>query len=75
VKGAKWPVTDDLEQNHRSLAALASRLEKRSGEISWLAFAHSGALAGLGPLLEFARSTAARSPGEPASKPAPAADR
>jgi glyoxylase-like metal-dependent hydrolase (beta-lactamase superfamily II) len=46
----------DPAQNVASLKALAARLQSRAGELKMLAFAHSGALLGLGPLLRFAAS-------------------
>ncbi len=48
--------TADPTENVASLKALAARLGPRAGEIKELAFAHTGPLAGLKPLLAFARS-------------------
>lgn len=42
--GAKWMFTDDADQNHAALRALASRLAPRRSEVRALAFAHSGVL-------------------------------
>ncbi|MGZ3416811.1 MAG: MBL fold metallo-hydrolase [Polyangiales bacterium] len=43
----------DSKQNVASLKALATRLQPRAGEIKALAFAHTGSLAGFGPLASF----------------------
>jgi hydroxyacylglutathione hydrolase len=51
---AKRFVSNDVRQNHESLKKLADRLKPRSTEIQFLEFAHSGPLAGIGPLLDFA---------------------
>jgi len=44
----------DPAQNVASLKALAARLQPRAAEVVELAFAHTGPLAGLGPLATFA---------------------
>lgn len=46
--------TANVELNHRSLRALAARLEPRRDEIRHLAFGHQGPLKGLDPLLDWA---------------------
>jgi len=46
----------DSGQNVASLKALAARLTPRAAEITELAFAHTGPLAGLAPLATFASS-------------------
>ena len=44
----------DPEQNVASLKVLAAHLQPRSEEIKELAFAHTGPLSGIKPLLAFA---------------------
>lgn len=46
--------TQDAAQNHRSLRALAARLEARRSDVVAMAFGHQGPVHGLGPLLEWA---------------------
>ena len=52
ISGAKWVFSESQRINHESLKALASRL-KKSG-VKAMVFAHSGALAGLKALEDFA---------------------
>jgi glyoxylase-like metal-dependent hydrolase (beta-lactamase superfamily II) len=54
LSGAKKIFSDDPAQNRASLRAFAAVLAPRGAEIRALAFAHSGPLAGLGPLAAFA---------------------
>lgn len=53
VVPAKWPVTDDPEQNRASLKALAGRLKPE--EVKQLVFSHTGVLSGFAPLQRFAQ--------------------
>jgi glyoxylase-like metal-dependent hydrolase (beta-lactamase superfamily II) len=46
--------TVDVAQNHRSLRALAARLEPRRDEVRYLAFGHQGQVENLQPLLDWA---------------------
>jgi glyoxylase-like metal-dependent hydrolase (beta-lactamase superfamily II) len=46
----------DSDQNVASLKGLAMRLQPRAGEVKVLAFAHSGPLDGLAPLVTFANN-------------------
>jgi glyoxylase-like metal-dependent hydrolase (beta-lactamase superfamily II) len=52
--GAKYIFSDDTAQNAASLKRLVAQLGPRAGEISALAFAHTGALTGFKPLADFA---------------------
>jgi len=52
MAGAKWIFSEDLAQNHASLKALAAKLKPL--QVKAIAFAHSGPLQGLQPLLDFA---------------------
>ena len=54
LMAAPWLFSDDGAQNVASLAALASRLAPRKHSITALLPAHTGALSGLQPLLDFA---------------------
>lgn len=49
---AKWPVTDDVEQNRASLKALAAKLKPE--EVKHIVFSHTGVLPGLALLRDFA---------------------
>lgn len=49
---AKWPVTDDPEQNRASLKALAAKLKPE--EVKQIVFSHTGVLPGFAPLRDFA---------------------
>ncbi|MFL5356155.1 MBL fold metallo-hydrolase [Archangium sp.] len=49
---AKWPVTEDADQNRASLEALAARLKPE--EVKQLVFSHTGVLPGYAPLQGFA---------------------
>ena len=49
---AKWPVTDDAEQNRASLKALAAKLKPE--EVKQIVFSHTGVLPGYAPLRDFA---------------------
>lgn len=62
LAGAPWFFSEDTDQNARSLAVLAAEL--RGEEVQRMVFSHSGSLAGLKPLQEFA----ARVPGAPAEE-------
>jgi glyoxylase-like metal-dependent hydrolase (beta-lactamase superfamily II) len=53
IKGAPFFFSDSTSQNHASLRALAERLRPVEGEVKVLVPAHTGTLAGLGPLLAF----------------------
>jgi glyoxylase-like metal-dependent hydrolase (beta-lactamase superfamily II) len=46
--------SDNAEQNHAALKALAARLQASGLHVDTLAFAHSGPLPGLRPLLDYA---------------------
>ncbi|AKJ06078.1 glyoxylase-like metal-dependent hydrolase (beta-lactamase superfamily II) [Archangium gephyra] len=50
--GAKWPVTESVEQNRASLKALAAKLKPE--EVKQLVFSHTGVLPGFAPLRDFA---------------------
>jgi glyoxylase-like metal-dependent hydrolase (beta-lactamase superfamily II) len=50
--GARWPVTEDADQNRASLKALAARLKPE--EVKQLVFSHTGVLSGYTPLQGFA---------------------
>ncbi len=50
--GAKWPVTESVEQNRASLKALAAKLKPE--EVKHLVFSHTGVLPGYAPLRDFA---------------------
>jgi len=52
ISGAKWMFSESQKTNHEALKALATRLKKAG--VRAMAFAHSGALAGLKPLEDFA---------------------
>jgi glyoxylase-like metal-dependent hydrolase (beta-lactamase superfamily II) len=54
-KGAVRLFSKSGDENVASLKALAARLEPRAGEVKKLAFAHTGPLDGLGPLLTFTK--------------------
>jgi len=54
ICGAKWMFSESQKQNHASLKALASRL--KPAEVRALVFAHSGAIIGFQPLLDFAKA-------------------
>ncbi|MFY0569818.1 MBL fold metallo-hydrolase [Archangium lansingense] len=49
---AKWPVSENLDQNRASLKALAARLKPE--EVKQLVFSHTGVLSGYAPLRDFA---------------------
>jgi glyoxylase-like metal-dependent hydrolase (beta-lactamase superfamily II) len=53
VRGAPWVFSDNTEQNRASVRALAQRLKAENSSVKTLAFAHSGPLNGLEPLLNF----------------------
>ena len=57
---AKRFASNDVEQNHESLKKLAEKLEPQAANIQFMAFAHSGPLRGIGPLLDFAKNTGAK---------------
>ena len=50
-------LSDDSEQNERSLRALAERLRVRPADVHSIAFGHQGAVEGLDPLLTWATSS------------------
>ncbi|MEK7474853.1 MAG: MBL fold metallo-hydrolase [Candidatus Coatesbacteria bacterium] len=52
MRGAKWWFSESLDANRRSLKALAARLNP--ADVKAIVFAHSGALAGLKALEDFA---------------------
>jgi hydroxyacylglutathione hydrolase len=54
-------LNEDAERNRESLRNLAARLSPRRDEVRYIAFGHHGAVAGLGPLLKWAASAAAKS--------------
>lgn len=56
IRGAMWIFSTDVEQNDRSLKALAERLRPRADEITTMAFAHTGCLQGLNPLLDYSQT-------------------
>jgi hydroxyacylglutathione hydrolase len=58
---AKGFASNDRDQNQASLKRLAEELKPRASEIQYLEFAHSGPLQGIGPLLDFAENTPAKS--------------
>ncbi len=53
MRGAPALFTDDAIENRRSLKALAKRLADENITVKALAFGHTGALAGLGPLAAY----------------------
>jgi glyoxylase-like metal-dependent hydrolase (beta-lactamase superfamily II) len=55
VRNAPWVFSDDQAECQRSVSALARRLEAEHADVKTLAFAHSGPLQGLSPLLAFAK--------------------
>lgn len=55
VRNAPWVFSDDLEEGRRSAVALGKRLAAENAAVKTLAFAHSGPLDGLQPLLDFGR--------------------
>ncbi len=57
ILGPNTMLSEDSEATVRSMRALAERLRPRQSEISHIAFAHSGPLEGLGPLLDWASSS------------------
>lgn len=54
MRQAIWFFSEDMDLNKASLKKLAETLRPRAGEIKVMAFAHTGDLKGVGPLLEFA---------------------
>jgi glyoxylase-like metal-dependent hydrolase (beta-lactamase superfamily II) len=56
VKRAVRLFSSDSKQNLESLKALEARLAPRAAEVKELAFAHTGPLAGFGPLEAFAKA-------------------
>lgn len=50
--------TVDVQLNHRSLRALAARLQPREAEIGYIAFGHQGPVKSLKPLLKWASENA-----------------
>lgn len=56
VRNAPWVFSDDTDECKQSVSALAKRLEAEHAEVKTLAFAHSGPLEGLAPLLSFANA-------------------
>lgn len=55
VRNAPWVFSDDVDECRRSVMALAKRLDAEHAEVKTLAFAHSGPLEGLAPLLAFGK--------------------
>lgn len=55
IKHAIWVFSTDVGQQDRSLKALASRLVAEKKKVDHILFAHSGALDGLQPLLDYAK--------------------
>jgi glyoxylase-like metal-dependent hydrolase (beta-lactamase superfamily II) len=53
LKGAPWVFSDDTEQNHQSLVALASRLKSEGATVKKTSFAHTGPVDGMEGLLRF----------------------
>lgn len=53
VRNAPWMFTDDQDQCRASVQGLAKKLKDSGASVKSLAFAHSGPLAGLQPLLDF----------------------
>jgi glyoxylase-like metal-dependent hydrolase (beta-lactamase superfamily II) len=53
LAGAPWAFSDDVAQNHASLAQLAKRLAAEKLEVKQLASGHTGVGEGLGPLERF----------------------
>ncbi len=51
---AVGPFSDDAALNHAALSKLAARLSTSGAHVDTLAFAHSGPLSGLQPLLDYA---------------------
>lgn len=56
IKDAVWVFSDDVEQQKRSLKALAGRLFPVRDSIKNIVFAHSGPLDGVQPLIDYAGS-------------------
>lgn len=54
IKHAVWFFSTDVDQQDRSLKALAARLQPVKGEVRHILFSHSGELAGIQPLLDYA---------------------
>ena len=53
LRPAKWLFSNNVEENHQSLKHLAEQLRPIASEIRALEFAHSSAIQGIGPLLDF----------------------
>jgi glyoxylase-like metal-dependent hydrolase (beta-lactamase superfamily II) len=53
LKGAPRIFSDDVDENHRSLRALAERLKERPDAVQAMAFGHTGAVEGMGALQAF----------------------
>ena len=53
VRNAPWLFSDDQAQCRTSVQGLAKKLKETGASVKSLAFAHSGPLAGLQPLLDF----------------------
>ncbi len=56
ISHAVWIFSSDVEQQNRSLKALAGRLLPLKDSIKYIVFAHSGQLEGIQPLVSFAES-------------------